>query len=228
MKKYFILILLTGVAEFGRGQEIFELRDEVHKYLSQSNSNFNFAMIAEAYRNETGVAFFWPCIIDSVLVDDKILAVAFEKQNGEWESVDMFIASKDTGMTNFLRVIGGKDYRLVKPNGLPLENLGNFMLDKIKNAHGALRKKENAKAINEIEEFSRVFGLSSCAFSNTMAEYIMKGVKVVDISDIKFSNVVTKNNSGNATLDVYFPKQAKSQKVKLIKVGTGWAMEYLN
>lgn len=225
MNKLFPIFFLFNVTYYSYSQDNFELRDEVHKYLAQSNTNFNFAMLAEAYRENTRIAFFWPCMLDSVLVDDKILAVAFEKENGTWTSFDMFIASKDTGMNKFREVIGGNDYKVVKPNGAPIENLGNFMYDKIISAHKAIIKKENEKAIHEIEEFSRVFGLRTCVFSSEMAKYIMRGAKVLDISEIKMSDVVTVNNTGTASLDVYFPKEAKSNKIKLVKIGSGWAID---
>lgn len=225
MKRHLLFVLLFLSFNFVSSQEKFELREEVHKYLSESNSNFNFAMIAEAYRNENRIAFFWPCLMDSVLVDDKVLAVAFEKQNDEWVSYDMFIASKDSGMHNFIRVIGGTDYKIVKPNGIPLENLGNFMLEKIRNSQNRILQKENEKAIIEIEEFSRAFGLISAVFSRSMTGFIMRGAKILEISEIKISDVVTVNNNGSATLDVYFPKEATSNKVKLVKIGSGWAID---
>lgn len=225
MKKYLLFSLFLITADYGYPQDNYELRSEVYKYLAQTNSNFNFAMLAEAYRGNTRVAFFWPCMIDSVLIDDKIIAVAFEKENGAWSSVDMFIASSDTGMFKFMQVIGGSDYKVVKPNGAPIENLGNFMHDKVKNAHKAIIKKENEKAIYEIEEFSRVFGLKTCVFSSAMTGYVMRGAKILDISEIKMSDVVTMNNTGTANLDVYFPKEAKSNKVRLVKIGTGWAID---
>lgn len=228
MKKYLFFFLFLAGSNFCYSQDNFELREEVHHYLAQSNSNFNFVMIAEAYRENIRIAFFWPCMIDSVLVDDKIIAVAFEKQNGLWESIDMFVASKDTSMLRFIRVIGGSDYKVVKPNGVPMENLGNFMYDKIINAHKAILNKENEKAIYEIEEFSRAFGLPTCVFSSAMSEYIMRGAKILDVSEIKISSVQTMNNTGTANLDVYYPKEAKSNKVKLVKIGTGWAIDAVN
>lgn len=225
MKKNFILFSFYTVAISSFSQEIFQLRNAVHKYIAETNANFNFVMIAEAHRNETRIAFFWPCFIDSVIVDNKIIAVAFEKQNNEWVSVDMFISSQDTNMSKFKQAIGGSDYKVVKPDGAPIENFGNFMYDKIKNAHRAIAKKENEKAICEIEEFSRVFGLRTCAFSSIMSDYIMRGAKTVDVSEIKISNVQTTNSTGTATLDVFFPNKAKSNSVKLVKIGSGWAID---
>ncbi len=227
MKKIFAILLFVCLAISSFPQEIFLLRDAVHKYISQSNSNFNFAMLAEAYNKQTRVAFFWPCLIDSVIVDDKIFAVAFEKDSfsGEWMSSDMFIASNDTNMTNFKKAMGGNDYKVVKPSGAPIENFGNFMYEKLLNVHKAIVKKENEKAILEMEEFSRAFGLKTCAFSTIMSDFIMRGANVLDISDIKISHVQTANSSGSATLDIYFPSKANSNSVKLVKIGTGWAID---
>lgn len=225
MQKYFFAFFLTLSCNLSFSQEKFELRAKVHEYLSLSNTNFNFAMLAEAYRGDTRIAFLWPCMIDSVLVDDKILAVAFEKQDGEWYSTDMFCSSSDTNMKKFIQVIGGPDYKVVKPDGVPVDSLGNFIHEKIRNAHMAILNKENEKAILEIEEFSRAFGLKSCAFSTLLSEYIMRGAKILDVSEIKISQVVTEGFNGSAILDVYFPKEAKSNAVQLIKIGNGWAID---
>ena len=99
------------------------------------------------------------------------------------------------------------------------------MHDKIMAAQKAITRKENEKFVSEVEEFSRAFGIKSCVFGSAMTQQLMRGAKYLDVSEIKISNVVTTEKNGTALLDVYYPKKAVSNKVKLIKAGNGWAID---
>lgn len=232
---YTIFFLL--LVSFSCKCQDFKLRKEVHNYLAKSNKNFNFAMIAEAHRNDTAVAFFWPCIIDSELVDDKVMAVVFEKENlpattaggqtgnnqkddNKWVETSVFISSKPDGKENLKKIFGNNNYTVIKPDGISKDSLAEHLQIFNSLFQKYIQQKKPDSSVSAIEQFSRAFGFNLCVYNNFFATLIMRGLKYVDISELSFDE---KKESGVA--HIYFEGIAKRGKIKLVKQGTGWTID---
>jgi hypothetical protein len=157
MNKKISRVLLIAVFIFScilnlKSQNEFKLRNEVKKYLAASNTNFRFAMIAEThFTDSSATAFFWPCLINSALVDDKIIAVHFEKQDNEWEATEVFTSSTDSTLNKYNKLFSNKKYELIKPDGVQIDSIASYIQQLNIGTQKALAQEDENKVILFIE-----------------------------------------------------------------------------
>ena len=220
LQKILLSVFLSLSLIKSYSQDNFILRNAVEEYLLQSNSGFHFALLAEAYIDSDAVAFFWPCIMNDELVDDKILAVAFEKAGEKWSAYDMFYATNTDGKEKFNALSEGKEFSITKPNGIHQDSLATFIYLLNEGIRKMLASEKSDEAISMIESLSRAFSIDQCVFSNTMTGFVMKGMKSLDITEVN-----TSGETGTANMEVFFQNEAKQSKLSLKKQGSDWVID---
>lgn len=223
MKKILKLIpLLFPIFSFciAYSQENYILRDAVKSYLGQSNEGFEYAHLAEIHDSETSIAIFWPCVLDNSVVDDKIIALEFGKENNEWTALELY-----QGASLIALLSKTEKTKIVKQSSkTQIDSIPVMLRNKAKSVQNLLTKEEGHTATVEIEQLASLMSLNVIIENKLLSNIILKGVKSSDLYEKQPVNEV----SINAKLEIYYQTRAEILDVTLAKEPTGWIVNKIN
>ena len=215
LKKIIAFYFFVSIAMPVFAQTEFKLRKAVSDYLGQSNSGFYFSMIAEVHDSTSAIAIFWPCILDNAIVDDKLIAVEFEKEKENWVAVELLQGEK---LKTLIEKIDN-DTTIRMSSSCEKDSMGTFIFNKVNHIHQLLNYSNSHRAAQEIEKLSAIMGLDVIVNGKLLSELILQGVKSADIYEFTKTD---KSTVFSAKLEIYFQTEAKIFSIKLIKGSFGW------
>lgn len=171
------LVFLTGFPLFG--QQTF--RQQIHDFIAMSNANFDFVYLGEFIHNDSALVFFWPCIIQQQLADEKIKMAILTQDMGEWTIVDLQDPTQIDELTkqNLLSTFSCESKKKLKT--IPQSSIGDTLHVVFRRVDRCLQKSAFPDFIKATEEASLYFGAQALFFSAVFTDVIFKGIDQVDM-----------------------------------------------
>ena len=160
-------------------KEELMLRDAVAAELGKQG--ISFGLVAEVVRASRRAAVVWPAVKEGKILDDDIVAYVFERRGKDgWELVAGNLGLSGGGGANKLaEALGGADQqRVVRPCGVPGDDLPGYLLQKAKVFQKALEDGKPEEAMVAYEELSRAFSFRKVAYDDMLPEMLIKGAFV--------------------------------------------------
>jgi hypothetical protein len=210
---------------------LFELRGDYDQIRASDRQlgDVEVGWIAEAERGDYRVAIVWLGLRGARVLDNDVGGFTFARDGGRWRLApvpgrDHAEVGPMTGGEDRLREVLGGDYRLIKPDGLPVDQLGPHVLATSRRFRDALAAGDVAAAIAAFEDGSRAFGPRLIVFDNAGVDALIEG-RLAGSSSLDLRDVELSGDRGRAVVEVQ--GRTVVGAVELVRAGTGWAIDAL-
>ncbi|MEZ4383495.1 MAG: hypothetical protein R3A79_19350 [Nannocystaceae bacterium] len=178
------------------------------------------AVTAQVNYRDRQAAVVWPAIRGDAVVDEDVVAVAFQRQGLRWLPIGEVVAlSRSGGREALAALLGGEKFVVDRACGVPREQLIDRVHGSIRAFADAQRRGDEETAVAAYEALAAAFTFEVVAFDSLLSEWL-----IASASEAELEVVLTPGDGDWLDIEVRRADRTQSGRLPLVRCAGGWAI----